>query len=126
MPDDWHWFEAVALASDLVGLIGALLLAWPFYNSQSHRDKLIALDLIDVPDPRDAVHVKQVRLSIARTILGVAHNEYRIGVWGAVALGLAFVGKLGATSKSITFTVLAMIIFAAGIYIFDRRHRGHR
>jgi hypothetical protein len=84
MTEPWRWYEYAALVSDLIGFVGALLLAWPFYNTQSRRDKLIALDAIEVSDERTATRIREARQAVALAILNAAQGDYTAGLWGAL------------------------------------------
>ena len=124
MAAHWEWHDYAGVLSDLLGLGGALALAWPFYNTQAQRDKLVALDSIRVSDDRTARRIREARLAVATAILEAAQQDYHVGLWGALALALAFIAKAGAATQSLNFmTALAVgfVVLLIAVVIWHRR-----
>jgi hypothetical protein len=88
------WCEGVSVAADLIGFLGALALAYPFFRGQWPRDTLNLLNQVSVPDKQDAAAVERVRRTILQDIVNNLHREYRAAYLGAFAIAVAFLMKL--------------------------------
>jgi hypothetical protein len=88
------WCEWVSIAADLIGLFGALALAYPFLKGQWPRDIFSLLSQMPVPDKEDAAAIEKARRTILEDIVSNLHREYRAAYLGAFAIALAFFMKL--------------------------------
>jgi hypothetical protein len=87
------WCEYLSTFSDLIGFVGAGLLAYPFLRSQKRRDQALAIDTTRIPDPADAALFSAARQEIIRDVLANLRNEYRAAWIGAALIACAFVGR---------------------------------
>jgi hypothetical protein len=86
------WFNA---ASDLIGLIGALLLALPFVLGQPVRDaEAVVKDRSTAGNPRVAAALAKAAATLGRHVREHAPIEYAYGIWGALLVALSFLLKL--------------------------------
>jgi hypothetical protein len=86
------WFNAT---SDLIGLIGALLLALPFVLGQPDRDAQAVVEdesAAGTADEREAL--ERADATFRRRLREHAPTEYAYGTWGALLVALSFLLKL--------------------------------
>ena len=84
-----RWCEYLATFADLIGFVGALFLAYPFFRSQKLRDRVLAIDTSHIPDPKDAALFAAARKEIIAEILNTVRKEYRAARIGAALIAHA-------------------------------------
>lgn len=86
--------EWLSWASDILGFLGALGLAWPFLRRQRDRDDLLSALLLDAPDPADMKIFRESIKETAHRVLATADRDYRVGILSAFLVAVAFMAKL--------------------------------
>ena len=82
-------------ASDLIGLIGAVLLALPFVLGQPDRDaQTVAEDQSAAATPSVREALAKAAATLRRRVREHAPTEYAYGTWGALLVALSFLLKL--------------------------------
>ena len=104
-----EWCEFLSTVADLVGLVGAIFLAYPFLRSQRLRDDFSAIDLDRVPDPKDTKLFEKAKVDIYRQVLNRMPSEYRAGWIGATLIASAFVFKFIAALPNIYYKLIAAL-----------------
>ncbi len=84
----------LALISDLLGFVGSILLAWPFFVRQRPRDDRDLLNSVPVADPHARQAVDAIRDELSRMIDRAARDDFRIAGVGAALLALGFLLSL--------------------------------
>ena len=87
------WCEYLSTFADLIGLIGAGFLAYPFLRGQRARDQALSIDTSRIPDPEDAAVFLAAKHELIREILTRVGAEYRAAWIGATLIGCAFIGR---------------------------------
>jgi hypothetical protein len=87
------WCEYLSTFADLIGFVGALFLAYPFFSSQKLRDQALAIDTSRIPDPNDAVLFAAAKQHLIGEILTAVRTEYWAARIGAVLIACAFIGR---------------------------------
>jgi hypothetical protein len=87
------WCEYLSISADLIGFIGAGLLAYPFLRGQRARDEAGIINPTRVPDVEDAAVFAQAKARMTSDILNRMHREYRVAWLGAALISVAFMGK---------------------------------
>jgi hypothetical protein len=87
------WCEYLSTFADLIGFVGAGLLAYPFLCGQKLRDQALAIDTSRIPDPEDAVLFSTAKHDLRREILTRVRTEYRAAWIGAALIACAFIAR---------------------------------
>jgi hypothetical protein len=87
--------EIISGLAELLGLIGALLLAIPFVKTQKLRDAIISFQRPeDITDP-EFQEAAAISLRNLQNLIGArASRDYRYGIVGFFLIGLGFAIKL--------------------------------